>query len=280
MWIYTTTLPYVFIAYYVYTFSFLNRQLGEAEHSHRTRLSHCRTVDVACRHVWKLRLHFIFYYLMRHESYGRRTTDVAVCVASLRVEALCNVANDFSENCRSRFSTFLDNHVLFLIFRSRVRSQGSVKFIELERIRLKRKKDDGPNRSPTWVCGQQLHKDRTLHLVSSLFLDEILDNSNFLYSNIFSLFTAYIFIFPSDCIPYQLWCARDSVVGWGTMLQAGRSRVRFPMSSLDFSIYLILPGALWSSQLLAEMSTRNLLGDKGRLERKVDNLAAICEPTV
>jgi hypothetical protein len=30
--------------------------------------------------------------------------------------------------------------------------------------------------------------------------------------------------------------ARDSVVGWGTMLQAGRSRVRFPMRSLDFSI--------------------------------------------
>jgi hypothetical protein len=39
----------------------------------------CRTVDVACRHVWKLRLHFIFCYLMRHESYERRTTDAAVC---------------------------------------------------------------------------------------------------------------------------------------------------------------------------------------------------------
>jgi hypothetical protein len=33
-------------------------------------------------------------------------------------------------------------------------------------------------------------------------------------------------------------------VGWGTMLQAGRSRVRFPMRSLDFSIVLILPAAL------------------------------------
>jgi hypothetical protein len=43
----------------------------------------CRTVDVACRHVWKLRLHFTFYYLMRHESYGRRTTDVAVCERAL-----------------------------------------------------------------------------------------------------------------------------------------------------------------------------------------------------
>jgi hypothetical protein len=45
--------------------------------------SDCRTVDVACRHVWKLRLHFIVYYLMRHEPYGRRATVVAVCVPAL-----------------------------------------------------------------------------------------------------------------------------------------------------------------------------------------------------
>jgi hypothetical protein len=38
---------------------------------------------------------------------------------------------------------------------------------------------------------------------------------------------------------------RGSVVDWGTMLQAGRSRVRFPMRSLDFSIDLILPATLW-----------------------------------
>jgi hypothetical protein len=38
--------------------------------------------------------------------------------------------------------------------------------------------------------------------------------------------------------------ARRGVVGWGTMLQAGRSRVRFPMKSLDFLIHLILPAAL------------------------------------
>jgi hypothetical protein len=36
------------------------------------------------------------------------------------------------------------------------------------------------------------------------------------------------------------------VVGWGTMLQVGRSRVRFPMRSLDFSMDLILSPTLLS----------------------------------
>jgi hypothetical protein len=39
--------------------------------------------------------------------------------------------------------------------------------------------------------------------------------------------------------------ARGSVVGWGTMLQVGRSRIRFLMISSDFSIVLIFPVALW-----------------------------------
>jgi hypothetical protein len=41
------------------------------------------------------------------------------------------------------------------------------------------------------------------------------------------------------------WITHGSVVGWGTMLQARRSQVRFPMRSLDFLIDLILPSALW-----------------------------------
>jgi hypothetical protein len=37
---------------------------------------------------------------------------------------------------------------------------------------------------------------------------------------------------------------RGNVVGWGTIPQDGRLRIRFPMS-LDFSIDLILPPSLW-----------------------------------
>jgi hypothetical protein len=40
---------------------------------------------------------------------------------------------------------------------------------------------------------------------------------------------------------------RGSVLRWGTLLQAGWSRVQFPMSSLEFSIDLILPTARLSS---------------------------------
>jgi hypothetical protein len=43
---------------------------------------------------------------------------------------------------------------------------------------------------------------------------------------------------------YDFRVARGSVVGWGTMLQAGRSRVRFSMRSSHYSIELILPAAL------------------------------------
>ena len=44
---------------------------------------------------------------------------------------------------------------------------------------------------------------------------------------------------------YQEGGARGGAVGWGTTLQVGRSRVRFPMVSLEFFIDIILPAALW-----------------------------------
>jgi hypothetical protein len=42
-------------------------------------------------------------------------------------------------------------------------------------------------------------------------------------------------------IVHRVFGTRGIVVGWGTMLQAGRSRVRFPMRSLDFSNWPFQP---------------------------------------
>jgi hypothetical protein len=63
------------------------------------------------------------------------------------------------------------------------------------------------------------------------------------------------------------------------MLQAERSQDQFLVRWI-FSIYLILPAALWpwgSTQPLTEMSNRNFPGGKGRLVHKANNLIAICE---
>jgi hypothetical protein len=76
--------------------------------------------------------------------------------------------------------------------------------------------------------------------------------------------------------------ARDSVVGWDTMLKAGRTPVRVP-DEVDF---FNLPNpssrtmALVSTQPLTKMSTRNLPKGKKRPARRADNLAAIYEPNV
>jgi len=58
-----------------------------------------------------------------------------------------------------------------------------------------------------------------------------------------------------------IYGARGGAVGWGTALQAGRSRVRFPMVSLEFFIDIILSSrtmALGLTQPLTEMSTSNI----------------------
>jgi len=55
--------------------------------------------------------------------------------------------------------------------------------------------------------------------------------------------------------------ARGGAVGWGTALQVGRSRVRFPMVTLDFFHWHNPSGrtmALGSTQPLTEMSSRNV----------------------
>ena len=56
------------------------------------------------------------------------------------------------------------------------------------------------------------------------------------------------------CLIYINWRARSAAVGCSIALQIGRSRVRFPMVSLECFIDTILSAALW---LLKEMSTKD-----------------------
>jgi hypothetical protein len=51
----------------------------------------------------------------------------------------------------------------------------------------------------------------------------------------------FIYIIFQNSLPISV---RDSIVGWGTMLQAGRLRGQFWMS-ISFSIYIILSAVLW-----------------------------------
>jgi hypothetical protein len=69
--------------------------------------------------------------------------------------------------------------------------------------------------------------------------------------------------------------ASGSAVGWGTALQAGMSRARFPMLSLKFFYWHNSSGrtmALGLTQPLTEMGTRNISWGEGRPVRRADNL--------
>jgi hypothetical protein len=97
-------------------------------------------------------------------------------------------------------------------------------------------------------------------------------------------------IWASQCLGGQLrWSSlgacetSGSVVGWGTMLKAGRPRDRVPMRWIFFFSWPIPSSrtmALGSTQPLAEMSNMNVPGGKWRPACTADNLTAICEPTV
>jgi hypothetical protein len=68
----------------------------------------------------------------------------------------------------------------------------------------------------------------------------------------------------------QIWLGQE-VRLFLAMIQAGTSWVRFPMGSLGFSIYLILPVctmALRSTQILTGMCARNINGNKKRPVRR------------
>jgi hypothetical protein len=89
-------------------------------------------------------------------------------------------------------------------------------------------------------------------------------------------------LLPKEYYQLSVWLRNCSLVGWGTMLQAGKSPVRVP-NEVDF-FSLPKPSsrtmALGSTQPLTEMSTRNLPGGRIRPSHRADNLAAICEPNV
>jgi hypothetical protein len=75
--------------------------------------------------------------------------------------------------------------------------------------------------------------------------------------------------------------AWDRVVGWGTVLQTGRSQIRFPIRSLDLSVDLILSTATWPwcpISLEHKWVPGIFLGVKGgRSAGKADNLTTVCE---
>jgi hypothetical protein len=74
----------------------------------------------------------------------------------------------------------------------------------------------------------------------------------------FDVFIVHKVGIPSKGADFDLIKTGGSVVGWGTMLQAGRSRVQVPMKSLD--IFNCPNPSSRTTQPLTEMSTRNILG--------------------
>ena len=71
---------------------------------------------------------------------------------------------------------------------------------------------------------------------------------------------------------------RGGAVGWGNAPQVGRSRVRFPIVSLEFFINTVLPAALWSWGWLTEMSTRNIsLGWRRPVSRADNRTTFMCQ---
>jgi hypothetical protein len=133
--------------------------------------------------------------------------------------------------------------------------------IPLEEIKLTFENKVSTTRTTCLIIKKTLHFLHALHLLEALY----------------SVVVEALCYKPQSCLG-----ARGSVVGCGTILQAGRSPFRVP-DEVDF---FNLPNpssrtmALGSTQPLTEMSTMIIPGGKKRPARRADNLAAICEPIV
>jgi hypothetical protein len=82
------------------------------------------------------------------------------------------------------------------------------------------------------------YMSRNVHYIPSICNPHTL---NYLNTSVYFTSSTYI-IGLIKLLTCQL---HITLVRWGTMLQAGKSRVRFPMRSLDFLIDLIIPVAIW-----------------------------------
>jgi hypothetical protein len=71
----------------------------------------------------------------------------------------------------------------------------------------------------------------------------------------------------------------SSVLGWDTILQAGKSRVRFHLKILGLT-YLFPPHYDFGMGRTSNGRITNVRGSKGRPARKTDIPTAISEPTV
>jgi hypothetical protein len=90
-------------------------------------------------------------------------------------------------------------------------------------------------RESTWFCKAELYRSANNYNISFFLVYDLFNDA---------------FKSSSESIMSEIWIVNDteesgSLVGWGTMLQERRSRVRIPMKSLNFSIDLILAAAIW-----------------------------------
>jgi hypothetical protein len=104
--------------------------------------------------------------------------------------------------------------------------------------------------------------------------------TNILYAFLFPPIRAHLILLDLIILIILGEGARGSVVGWGTMLQTGRSPVQVPVK-VDFFNPCIRTMTLGSTQPLTEMSTRNLPGVKKRparsQRRKISQARNQCE---